>query len=505
MLTTSKILIVDDTPAALEVLEDLLAPQGYALLFAQDGVAAMETAVSHTPDLILLDVMMPDVDGYQVCRQLRANPVTAAIPVIMITALSDSASRLRGIEAGADDFLTKPINTHELRLRVKTITRLNRYRRLVAERTKFEYVINHASTGHLIVNQQNRIIFANPQAQRFLNKMMDEDTLAEAQHDFFAVVQETFRMEPEYAWRNWPEEAPDKTLRYLVRSETKWLKGQWLKVQIFSYEADNEINWLINLEDVTQQISDIRDMRSFSHMVNHKLRTPLIGLRSSLEILNNWQDKLNANEVDELIEIAQQSVKRLTDQIEDVLSYTHVPILTHGSERFYPGQLPELIERVALNMGMNTIYVLQPEFVPAQPMTISEDLLEIALFELLENSQKFHPKHEPVVEVILTYEDAYVLLTVSDNGRYLPLEELDKVWMPYYQIEKIFTGEVPGMGLGLSTVASLIWQANGQCRIYNRTDQPGLSVELKIPLFCELNSRQHPDAAALTGEQPDVD
>jgi two-component system, cell cycle response regulator len=495
MLTTSKILIVDDTPAALEVLEDLLTPQGYELLLASDGVSAMATAVAHTPDLILLDVMMPDIDGYEVCRQIRAHSVTASIPVIIITALTDTASRLKGIEAGADDFLTKPINRYELRLRVKTIIRLNRYRRLMAERTKFEYVINQVSTGHLIVNQKNQIVFANPQAQRFLNKALDNDAPPDETRDFFAIAHESFRLEPEYAWRNWPEEAPNEAIRYLVRPETKWLKGQWLKVQVLGYEADNEINWLVNLEDVTQQISDFRDIRSFSRMVNHKLRTPLVGLRSGLEIIKNGRGTLDAQQFMELIEIAEQSIKRLTDQIEDVLHYTHVPLVAHGSERFYPEHLPGLIKRVALDMELTTICVLQPECVPVQPLTISENLLEIVLFELLENAQKFHPQNEPVVEVTLAYEDAYALVTVSDNGRYLTLAELDKVWMPYYQIEKIFTGETPGMGLGLPTVASLIWQANGQCRLYNRPDQPGVSVELKIPFLVELNPAQPPEAA----------
>lgn len=490
MLRTSKILIVDDTPAAMEVLEDLLAPQGYELFFAQNGVSAITTALEHTPDLILLDVMMPDVDGYEVCRQIRANPKTAAIPVFIITALHDKASRLKGIEAGADDFLTKPINTQELRLRVKTITRLNRYRRMVAERSKFEYVINHASTGHLIINRQNRILFANPQAQRFLNRKINDDMLADEVFDFFAIALETLRMEPEFAWKNWPEEAPEKMTRYLVRPETKWVQGQWLKVEVFSYEAENEINWLVNLEDVTQQIADVRDMRSFSKIVNHKLRTPLIGLYSGLEILNKWQEKLDAEQINELIDIAQQSIKRLTDQIEDILNYTHVQILTHGNERFYPEQLPQLVERIASNMGIDTIYILQPTVISTEPMRVSEELFEIVLSELLDNAQKFHPKNKPVVEVAIIYEDEYLVITVSDNGRYLPLEELDKVWNPYYQVEKSFTGEVPGMGLGLATVASLIWQANGHCRIYNRTDQAGLSVELKIPFLSLTNERQ---------------
>jgi signal transduction histidine kinase len=124
------ILIVDDHEANRDTLVELLEGQGYELLEASDGATALKVAAATRPDLVLLDVMMPGVDGYEVCRRLRADPRLAEVPVIIITALDDSASRLTGIEAGADDFMTKPFNRVELRARVRTITRLNRYRRL---------------------------------------------------------------------------------------------------------------------------------------------------------------------------------------------------------------------------------------------------------------------------------------------------------------------------------------------------------------------------------------
>lgn len=130
----STILIVDDEPVGRDALEMLLTPQGYNLAFAGNGLETLAKATELTPDLILLDVMMPGMDGYEVCRRLRADPLLAEVPIIMVTALDDRDSRLEGIEAGADDFVSKPFNRTELRTRVKTITRLNRFRRLLAER-----------------------------------------------------------------------------------------------------------------------------------------------------------------------------------------------------------------------------------------------------------------------------------------------------------------------------------------------------------------------------------
>ena len=130
MNPSSTILVVDDIAANRETLRELLEPEAYRLVEAADGATALRIAAESPPDLVLLDVMMPGMDGFEVCRKMRADTRLAEVPVIMVTALDDQASRLAGIEAGADDLITKPFNRVELRARVRTITRLNRYRRL---------------------------------------------------------------------------------------------------------------------------------------------------------------------------------------------------------------------------------------------------------------------------------------------------------------------------------------------------------------------------------------
>lgn len=120
----AKILVVDDTPQNVKLLADLLTVKGYAVLTASSGEEALATVTSENPDLVLLDIMMPGLSGYEVCRRIREDPRTVLLPVVLVTSLDPQQERVRGIEAGADDFLNKPINQPELFARVKSLLRV---------------------------------------------------------------------------------------------------------------------------------------------------------------------------------------------------------------------------------------------------------------------------------------------------------------------------------------------------------------------------------------------
>lgn len=126
----SRILIVDDQPVGRQLLESFLFELGHELYFAEDGEQAYEMTLKHKPHLVLLDVMMPKLDGYEVCKLIRKNKEIENTPIVMVTALEDRDSRLQGITAGADDYITKPIDRLELLARVKNIVELSRLRLL---------------------------------------------------------------------------------------------------------------------------------------------------------------------------------------------------------------------------------------------------------------------------------------------------------------------------------------------------------------------------------------
>ena len=120
----ARILVVDDQRSNVELMAGVLKARGYEVLTAADGEAALEQVREASPDIVVSDILMPGMDGYELCRRLRASPATALLPVVLVTSLDPQGERIRGIEAGADDFITKPVNWDELFARVRSLLRV---------------------------------------------------------------------------------------------------------------------------------------------------------------------------------------------------------------------------------------------------------------------------------------------------------------------------------------------------------------------------------------------
>ncbi len=496
MTLTSTILIVDDEVGGRKTLEGILRPFGYDLVFATTGAEALTQAAASAPDLILLDVMMPGMDGFAVCRRLRADPRLAEIPVIMLTALDDRDSRLQGIESGADDFISKPFDRIELRTRVQMITRLNRYRRLRTERTKSAWVLEQANDGFLLLSATDQVQYANAQARAYLRLPADPD--APITELFRTIVQQQYQCEPQAAWAAWPDLPPSAvpTIRYLVRPESATAGVCWLGVSALRLPSDADGEWLIQLRDITAQMAMQGDMWKFQAMVYHKLRTPLMHLLG-VELLAQEAAALPLELIAEIAAIAGEGARRLKGTIDEVLGYMSAPSLVAPDAGFPLDQLSTLVQVIGAAVGLETVAVTCQEELTCARVGLAPQTIELILGELLANAKKFHPRQAPSVEILVWAVDARaVCIQVRDDGVTLAAEQLAQAWTPYYQGEKHFTGEVPGMGLGLAMVATIIWGVGGECRIANRDDEPGVIVELTVPVTVGS------DAVQIAPEQP---
>lgn len=497
MASKKTILIVDDEKVGRDTLEALLSSQGYDLAFARNGPETLAMAAKIKPDVILLDVMMPGMTGYDVCRSLRSDPVLADVPVIMITALDDQESYLQGIEAGADDFVSKPFNREKLRARIRTITQLNRYRRLLAERAKFEWVVEQATDGYVILNEDDDILYANLRARLYLGKPL-EDKKGTGTETFLSLIRKQYQCEPADAWAIWPAVPPDGAPLYLVRPASETAGAFWLQVDLKRMDGDYSDSYLLRLRDVTATIAAQKQMWTFHNQVSHKLRTPLNFLLNSIALLNESADDLSPENAHTFLSLARKGAVRLKDEIQSIFEYIEaLSIMRPGRDSLLVRSIPEIIEQIgeALALGSVSVSVAEHEFSEEARIKLSSHATELIFWEILENAKKFHPQESPMIEISLGSVFGRARIQVHDDGLTLSPEQLINIWTPYYQAEKYFTGQMTGAGLGLSLVASLIWSAGGTCRAYNRSNKSGIVIELYIPIAPEDNP--HPPAPKL--------
>jgi two-component system, cell cycle response regulator len=480
-MNPQNILIVDDDPGGRQSLEALLNNQGYHLILAENGQKALMLAEQCPPDLILLDVMMPGLDGFEVCRRLRVHPNLAEVPVLMLTALDDDQSRLKGLQSGADDFISKPYQVAELRARIKTITRLNRYRLLTEERAKITWIIDNAEEAYIVTDLEDRIRYANARACLYLG--LEQDNYYGL--SFVTQAQAHYQCQPEILWQHWPpKECTKQQHCYLIRPESLNTNALWLEVNI---RAANTLDRLICLRDVSNQINTQRNMHTFHGMIQHKLRTPLEPLVSGLSFITRSTGTIDPKIQKEFILMALNGAQQLHSQISEILEYISSGHLLDVNDPVPLTQSIEIIKEVIKSHELEKVTITLEPTLYRYLVPLTSRNLQWIIWELLGNAKKFHPSQTPQVRVELFPDSSgtHLCLRCTDDGLHLAPDQIAGLWMPYYQAEKYFTGQAPGMGLGLAMIARLIWQIGGHCRLYNRQDKPGIVVELTLPLCDE--------------------
>jgi two-component system cell cycle response regulator len=477
------LLVIDDEPVARAVVTALLTAEGYNVVQARNGREGLALAAQQVPDAILLDVMMPGMDGFEVCRRLRADPRLGLVPILMITALDDQESRVEGISAGADDFITKPYDSLELAARLRTIARLNRYRRLLAQQACFEWIVEQAAEGYVILDGRGEIHYANPQARLYLDLPDDPEG-----QNFLDAAGRHYHCQPEVAWQNWPAPITEGA-RFLVRPESDSARAFWLEVVRTQGLMGDSAEHLVRLRDVTEQVQVGQNIRSFQALVSHKLRTPLIGWLSGLDLLVFEAESRGDAELFELSQVALAGAKRFDADVSAILQYVDAE-----NQIGVPGSLPvsslaALSRQMADELHIEVFsFHLAPE-VESWSLPFGRQIMELISREILSNACKFHPQNRPQVRMAAmavapgSHDGAqcWLRLQITDDGVTLGPEQLANAWSPYYQGEKWFTGQSAGLGLGLALVASLVWSQGGTYRLYNRSDGPGVVVEIDLP------------------------
>jgi signal transduction histidine kinase len=301
--------------------------------------------------------------------------------------------------------------------------------------------------------------------------------------DFLQAARRLYRLEPANGWQQWEISGTFGSPCYLVQPETLTARAFWLQADGQGSPAIADLGRIIRLRDVTTQMSSYQDMRRFHTTVVHKLRTPLIAMHGSFTLLANYGGEMSAAEVEEFARTALAGIERLKSEIDDILQYINAPVLALSGDTMtfaeFRARLLEQLEQLEIaDFALRFDDGIDGRLVPLTPQA-----LDTIVWELLENSVKFHPEKQPHVEIDVGFEsDQVIRLFVRDDGVTLSPEQLRTAWAPYIQGEKYFTGESPGMGLGLSLVATLVWQVGGEVHLANREDRRGVEVSIRLPL-----------------------
>jgi PAS domain S-box-containing protein len=476
MTHKSTILIVDDEAVGRETLEALLMTQGYDLAFASNGPEALEKAAELTLDLILLDVMMPDMDGFEVCRRLRADPLLAEVPVIMVTALDDRISRLQGIKAGADDFVTKPFDRVELRARVRTITRLNHYRRLrtlelQAERDRTRSILEALGEAVVVTDVEGTIQYVNL-ATVALTGYTSEEALGQNwrlwRSDHQSAEIYTQMLSTIHSGQTWHGEVVN-------RRKDGILYDAALTVAPLCdpYNPSQLIGFVSVQRDITLLKEAERLKDRFVSNVSHELRTPLSAITLLSGNLDMLYECLDDNKRRKMIRDIREHTQVLDDLIGDVLEISridsgHIPM---DCQRVDLAQLAHEEVDKQLPLAQKKSQALQMTGVEHLVVWGDSDQLQQVIRNLLNNAIKYTaPSGQITCECRAQGGNGgsltewpgsaglppgnWAALRVVDTGIGIGQEHLPYLFERFYRVKT--QGNIRGTGLGLSIVRELI-------------------------------------------------
>jgi len=318
MKDKSVILVVDDQFQNIELLEAFLIPQGYEIVKASSGQEALEKLSANQIDLILLDVMMPKMSGIEVLEKLRAAEKTKMIPVVMVTVLKETEDKVRALEAGCDDFISKPFDKVELLARVKSILKISYYRRQLEEKEKFKAVVDKVSDGIAICSPDYLIKDSNAAILKYLN--ITDPANVNLVETLFA----------NYSVSINKEALMDLTIAHktfdIVRQASETTEALYLEVNlnVIKNSAGELLSIVFILRDVTAARVEEFLKQDTLTLISHKLRTPLGAISGNISLLQDGSyGALNEEQKKAIASVSKQS-SLLVSIVEELLGFTIV-------------------------------------------------------------------------------------------------------------------------------------------------------------------------------------
>lgn len=419
-LTPHRIFIVDDDQCSRELLADSLSHKGYVTRCLANGKLALEAALEEPPDLILLDVMMPGMDGFEVCRLLKENPATRFVPVVMVTCLNEKAMRLKGIDAGADDFISKPIDTTEILLRTRNLLLVKQYQ---------DFLKEHAG----ILEEQVRL--RTEELEKALADLKSTQGQMMQQEKMAMVGQLTAGLAHEinnpigFIASNLGSLGKycEKLLNFIEAQQEALLSGQpdprqaeLISAQRRQFKIDYLVKdlpeMILETQDGVERIKSIvRDLKCFSRADDSEQKLADINqcLESTLNIAKN-ELKYKA------------TIRREYGELPEILCY------------------PQQLGQVFMNLLVNAAHAIDTQ---------------------------------GEITVRSWHDGGRIFVAISDTGCGIPAQQRERIFEPFFTTK----GVGKGTGLGLSISNEIIRNHAGEIRVESEPGQ-GSTFTVSLPL-----------------------
>jgi signal transduction histidine kinase/HPt (histidine-containing phosphotransfer) domain-containing protein len=481
-MNLASVLIIDDEADNFDVIETILGDRDYQLHYAASGQDAIAYLDTFQPDLILLDVMMPVMDGIEVCERIKALPEWQAVPIIMVTALNSKEDLARCMNAGADDFISKPLNSLEFRARVSSMLRIKeQHDRLERTNALIHAQLEASLEGIIAVDEQGRLVAYNQKICEIcdLNAITSESTYqdlpllpllqaADFPHAITQILEETYD-EPDQVIHG-EVVINALTYEYFSSSVTSPSGRFWGFVWRFRDITDRK-QYETNLQK-SKEVAEaaLRVKSDFLAMMSHEIRTPINGVLGMTELLATTSLDSEQNK---FVQSIQTSGEILLTVINDILDFSklesekllleHLPIDVHG----IIADTCALMSQQAESKGIGLDHQIDPQtpaYILGDPIRLRQILLNLA-----NNAVKFTHKGAVRLAVSVSPETSLqtenqvgLLFEVRDSGIGLSSDQLQKLFQPFTQASIATARQYGGTGLGLVICQKLVQMMGGK-------------------------------------------
>ena len=507
--SSGKILLVDDNPTNLQVLLQTLQGRGYKLLIAKDGENALRIVSKAKPALVLLDIMMPGIDGYEVCRRLKADPELSNIAVIFLSALDDTRDKVKGLEIGAVDYIAKPFQSEEVIARVKNQLKIHRLEQALATRNKEleatnQRLLETMREGVFEVDNDGVVIFANPAACQISG--WDENNL---------IGHDLYRMLPSVDHNGSPIEREQTLLHrtlhegiilgednsHIFRKDGTNLTvdfsctpiknngrtaGAVVVVRDITEKKRQQENLDKALREVQEQKDKLTHMSRLSSMGEmasgfaHEVNQPLTAINNYAQVCRRVlaREDYDKDFLDEAMGKIVTQAQRAGDIISRIRSFVRKP--DHHLEKVDCNRLIRDVVKLAEVDARNNQVEIHLDLAENLPI-VKVDPIQIQQVALnLTRNAMEAMKNQPTRDIGIWVEtrqidDNFVRVRVIDRGHGLADDAEEKMFTPFY------TTKSDGMGIGLSVCHSII-QSHGGTLNFERNPEGGAILWFTVPI-----------------------